>query len=572
MMLTEDEIDVLKDKSQSLINSANQYAIQEICRILTQAGSFTSSAEYKLWQAQKMGLEYEVLIKEIAKRLSAEEQEIKEMHEHVAKALYDSDVPDFIKRTIPFEKNTSLQQIIKASAEIAGRDYTNLTKTIGMVAPDGKELPLKTFYQKTIDWAFTQVSTGMLDHNTAIRLASRALSAKGLTTIDYQSGVITSLEAAVRRNVMGGLGLLVENVTKHNHESMKATGWEMSAHTCSAPDHEDFQGKQYTNEQWEVLNGTTEKLGTLKRRVGTLNCGHIAFPIIIGVNKPQYTDKELSELQLENAKGIEYNGKHFTGYETKQRQRELERKIRVHKKRLYAAQGTNDKEWEQQEQIKLARLRQEYTQFSKAAGLRTQEDRLKTVKFGREKQTNNENNGKLSAIGLIKVTEENIRYISIPKSKIWGSDGDKVLLENSKELLISVQNKPIGTEHATLLSIKTKNVLQKYQGDAGKRSVGISEQKEPFYMLHNHPSGMTFSPEDIDGFNNIDNLKGLIAVGNNGNGYLIEKLKDYNKEGYLDLYKSTVKKYGLRGLENRLAIIQEMKKEAYKYGVYFAEE
>lgn len=65
-------------------------------------------------------------------------------------------------------------------------------------------------YQQACDFAFMKVSTGAQDYNSAIREATKNLAEKGIVTIDYESGVHTSLEAAVRRNIMGGLGLMQE--------------------------------------------------------------------------------------------------------------------------------------------------------------------------------------------------------------------------------------------------------------------------------------------------------------------------------------------------------------------------
>ena len=136
-----------------------------------------------------------------------------------------------------------------------------------------------------MDFAFKQVSTGATDYNTAIRQATKHLAEKGVRTIDYESGVHTSLEAAVRRNVMGGLGLMQEQITQANHDAFGCDGWEISAHANSAPDHEPIQGKQYSDAAYTALNNS------LVRRIGTLNCGHAAFPIILGVSTPQYTPR-----------------------------------------------------------------------------------------------------------------------------------------------------------------------------------------------------------------------------------------------------------------------------------------
>ena len=207
-----------------------------------------------------------------------------------------------------------------------------------MVDPYGKALPLQDAYRSCTDYAFKQVITGAADYNTAIRRATENLAEKGLRTIDYESGVHTSLEAAIRRNMMGGLGLLQEQISQKNFEELGADGWEVSAHANSAPDHEPYQGKQFEAEAYERLNNS------LVRRISTLNCGHAAFPIILGVNEPQYTKAELDKFREDNEKGVTVDGKHYTGYEATQMQRKLERAIRKQKTRVLIDESTGDKE------------------------------------------------------------------------------------------------------------------------------------------------------------------------------------------------------------------------------------
>ena len=118
------------------------------------------------------------------------------------------------------------------------------------------------------------------------------------------------------------------------------------------------------------------------RRIGTLNCGHAAFPIILGVDSPQYTPEELDKFRKENEKGIDYDGKHYTTYETTQRQRRLESSIRKQKRRILVDEATGDKENLQRDQIKYQVLDQEYKRFSEAAGLRMQHERMEMPGFG----------------------------------------------------------------------------------------------------------------------------------------------------------------------------------------------
>ena len=174
---------------------------------------------------------------------------------------------------------------------------------------------------------------------------------------------------------MGGLGLMQEQISRQNHDDFGCDGWEISTHAASAPDHEPIQGKQYSDAEYENLSNS------LVRRIGTLNCGHSAFPIILGVDSPQYTLEELDEMRLDNENGVDYKGRHYTMYKATQRQRKLERAIRKQKRRILVDESTGDKDRLQQDQIKYQILNQEYKRFSKAAGLRTQHERMETAGF-----------------------------------------------------------------------------------------------------------------------------------------------------------------------------------------------
>ena len=144
---------------------------------------------------------------------------------------------------------------------------------------------------------------------------------------------------------------------------------------ASAPDHEPIQGRQYTDAEYTSLNNS------LVRRIGTLNCGHSAFPIIFGVNDPQYTAEELEQFRKENEEGITIGEKHYTLYEATQRQRKYERKIRKHRHKILVAEGLNDKEQLQTAQIKMVRLQEEYVRFSKDAKLPLQHARMEVSGF-----------------------------------------------------------------------------------------------------------------------------------------------------------------------------------------------
>lgn len=376
-MLTPEQTAALRDRAAQITDPINDYLLEDIARRISEAGQLTSTASYQIWRAQQLGVSQREIKKRLRKLLKVSHRELRQLLTQSAEVGYDFDIKHLpYVQAVPFHRNETLQQIVAAAVQLAQEDFTNLTKTLGMVDPYGNALPLQDAYRSCTDYAFKQVITGAADYNTAIRRATRNLAEKGVRVIEYESGVHTSLEAAVRRNIMGGLGLMQEQITQMNHDQLGADGWEISAHANSAPDHEPIQGKQYSDAAYEALNNS------LVRRIGTLNCGHAAFPIILGVSSPQYTPEELDKFRADNEKGVTVDGKHYTGYEATQMQRKLERSMRAQKRRILVAEASGDKDTLAIAQTRLQRLRQEYTRFSKASGLRTQQERLEVAGFG----------------------------------------------------------------------------------------------------------------------------------------------------------------------------------------------
>ncbi|MEM5767482.1 MAG: phage minor capsid protein [Bacillota bacterium] len=376
-MLTPEQVSALRDAAGQIADPITEYLIADIAKRISEAGQLTSTASYEIWRTQQLGVSQREIKKRLRELLKVSHRDLRKLLTQSAETGYNFDIKNLPQvQAVPFAQNEVMQQIVSAAVKLAQEDFTNITQTLGMVDPYGKALPLQEAYRSATDFAFKQVSTGAADYNTAIRQATKNLAKYGVRTIDYESGVHTSLEAAVRRNIMGGLGLMQEQISLQNHDDMGADGWEISAHANSAPDHEPIQGKQYSDAEYTALNGG------LQRRIGTLNCGHAAFPIIMGISKSQYTEEELRKFRESNTDGITYQGKHYTGYQATQQQRDLERAIRAQKRRVLIANQTTDADYQKTAKTRLTLLNQEYRRFSKAAGLRTQMERAQVDGLG----------------------------------------------------------------------------------------------------------------------------------------------------------------------------------------------
>lgn len=374
-MLTPEQVEGLSVSFERLAEPMVKFLIKDIARRLKEAGQFTSTAAYQIWRSQNLGASQSYVKERVLELLDKQIDEAEDLFRQAAEVGYNFDIDHLPVDAVKFADNASAQQIMQASVNMVGDTLKNITQTIGFVGPDGNARELTSAYLDAADYAFNQVISGSTDLNAAIRRACQNLVNGGIKSIDYASGVHTTIEAAIRRDMTGGLGLMVEQISQQNHDDLGCDGWEISSHSNSAPDHEPIQGRQYTDEEYQRLNSR------LKRRIGTLNCGHNAFPIILGVNHPQSSKRELEQLRKKNEQGVTYEGRKFaTVYEATQYQRQIERAIRTQKRRVWESEGIGDSDTTKQMKARLNALRAEYKRFSAAVGLRTEDERLFVAK------------------------------------------------------------------------------------------------------------------------------------------------------------------------------------------------
>ena len=568
-MLTAQQIAALRDAAYQITDPISGYLIRDIVRRIAQAGQLTSTAAYQIWRAQQMGVSQRQIKQELRRLLKLSHREIRRIMYQSAQSGYDLDVSRFPQvQAVRFEDNAPLQQIVSAAVELAQEDLTNIVQTIGFVNPYGKAEPLTSAYISASDFAFKQVVTGAASYTEALRQATRNLADKGVRVIDYESGVHTSLEAAVRRNIMGGLGLMQEKISQQIHDDLGCDGWEITAHANSAPDHEPIQGRQYPDAAYQALNGS------LRRRIGTLNCGHAAFPVILGVNRPQYTSEELEKFRADNEKGVTVDGIHYTGYQATQMQRSLERAIRRQKNRIRVDETAGDKEKLAQDQTKLEILRQRYQEFSGKAGLRTQEERTEAAGFGEKRFSNPVRDGILNDTEYrgIPVTEDAIQRVPLIQPDGWSQEQAERLREAHRELLRLVQDKPIGTEAGAVYTSDMK-LIERRVGTERDFQINLPHCSIPHIVVHNHPSGEIFSHTDLVPFVMNENMQAITAIGNSGSIYMLLKTDDYDGFGFLRAYNAAIQQFKTAISESDIKkyvdVMENFLKESGAYGAKF---
>ena len=94
---------------------------------------------------------------------------------------------------------------------------------------------------------------------------------------------------------------------------------------------------------------------------------------------PTYSESELEAMKSENRPKVLFDGKEYDTYESSQQQRKLEREIRKTKRRKAAFDAAGLKEEATAAGARLTLLNQKYRDFSKAAGLPTQLERVRVL-------------------------------------------------------------------------------------------------------------------------------------------------------------------------------------------------
>mgnify|MGYP002522092734 CR=1 FL=1 len=391
-------IQPLIDRQEAL----NMYIIETIAKRVREIGHLLPSDVYKLERLLKSGADVQHINSEIARITGLNESAVKGLIRTVAKdnylgarAFYDYRLQPFIK----FEQNEPLQRVVRAIAQQTADSYVNLSRSRAFMIRDLKN-PQKLIptsvsetYYSVIDEAIQASQSGVLDYGTAMRRTLEQLTESGLRTVSYYpaSGKVYTqqLDVAVKRNILDGIRQVNQAVQDEVGKQFGADGKEISVHEHSAPDHEPIQGHQFTNEEYEKLQ-TNEpfedvngrKFEAIERSIGEYNCRHFTYSIIIGVNKPNFTQQELDKNIERNHKGYtDASGKHRTLYECTQEQRAMERKIRQAKRDIMAGKSAGNAEMVTKGRASLNKWQNTYKEFSKACGVSTKPTNTRVAGF-----------------------------------------------------------------------------------------------------------------------------------------------------------------------------------------------
>lgn len=264
--------------------------------------------------------------------------------------------------------------------------YRNITRSLGFaLQTNGKVTfqPIAKAYQAALDKAEVKMQSGAFTLQQSLEDAVRELADSGIYTIDYATGHRDHADVAARRAIFTGLNQLTSKYTETAAETLETDLYEITAHRGARDkgtgwkNHKAWQGKVYSTKDGSKYPNIYKVcgLGAVDGLEGA-NCRHHRHAFLEGVSERVYTDDELANI---DPPPVEFEGRTYSAYEATQMQRKIERTVRKLERRraAYNAAGMTGKE--DQTGIRIRRLKKEYREFSRAASLPTQTNRMKVI-------------------------------------------------------------------------------------------------------------------------------------------------------------------------------------------------
>ena len=366
----------------------NTKVLEELGNVIKQFKDLTPSQAYSLAQQLKYNTTVKDLLDELSKISGLSVKDLKAILEKVAKENIGFADVYYRSRGLEtpiYEQNRELQRLVNSVYNITGEEFKNIAKSTGfrLLGDNGEPLLLDIdeTYKYVIDKCVIAISQGKETYQQAMRSTLKQLSASGVRKIEYESGYSRRLDSSIRQNILDSIRQVSNESQKLFGEEFDSDGIEISVHQNPAPDHQMVQGRQFSNEEFEKFQNDKRAVdytgmvfepefeGHDRRSISEYNCYHYIFSIVLGVSKPQYSDKQLKEIINNANKKTTFDGKEYTQYELTQLQRRIETAIREAKDTQILARSSEDNELVLQSQTKITQLTTKYKQLCNVSGL-----------------------------------------------------------------------------------------------------------------------------------------------------------------------------------------------------------
>lgn len=364
-MLTDKELENIATGYALRFEKINVEYLELMGKHIREIGHLTNTDIHRLKQMAKYGGNVSHINKKLKEAGQLTSSQLEKLYEKLLEDVY-KDVTEFyiLKKGIqlPLKLNKELQTFLESMKKLTADTFTNLSNTT----------VISKAYKNVVDKAIQAAAQGSTDFYSEVRhvLNKAAVGAR----VKYESGLTRRLDSAVRMNITEGIRRLQSGSRLIMGEQFGADGIELSAHALCAPDHIEYQGLRYSARETITVDGTEylsyeEMNGGLRRQIGTCNCKHYTFPVILGIGKPAFSSKELNSFKENSQKPIKIGDTEYSKYGCSQLMRKLETKMRYAKDKAILARSAGDTVMEAKTKKQLAELQKKYREVSSKSGL-----------------------------------------------------------------------------------------------------------------------------------------------------------------------------------------------------------
>lgn len=369
----------LSGKIERNFSDLEERIMQDIVRRIKKTGKITSTADWQINRLRILGHSSEDIEQMLKEALNASYPEMFELYDQVIDWEYvrNKDIYEQVNAEyIPFEENEELRQITEALVRQSGEELENITRSLGFYLDYGNGqkvlTPLAEVYQKYLDGACMDIVSGAFDYNSVLRRVVTDMTNSGLRKIDYASGRAYRVNTAARMAVMTGITQLTGHISDMNAEKLGTDYFEIAWHAGARPTHRVWQGRVWSRKQLVTVCG----LGTVTGLEGA-NCYHERYPFIPGISERNWTDSWLQKQDKKEDEPKEFQGKTYTLYEAKQRQRQMETAMRAQREKVQLLkEGGADPDDVMFARAKYQGQLNEYSRFCKKMGLKEERERI----------------------------------------------------------------------------------------------------------------------------------------------------------------------------------------------------
>lgn len=317
------------------------------------------------WQIevlQDAGFLLEDIQKEIAKATGRMQEEIAAAMEDAGVRSIEYDDEIYKKAGLnpkPLTQSPHLVRIMQDTYEQTMGEWRNFTSI--------SKRAVHSLFVDACDTAYMQAMSGAISARQAVKEALEKI-VEGGVYVTYPGGRKDTIETATARAVRTGISQASGRIQLARMDEMGVDLVLVSSHLGARPSHYEWQGKIYSR----TGNGypdfvSTTRYGKVDGLKGA-NCRHSFSPYFEGQKNPfQHYDSE------ENQKL----------YETEQRARAMERRIRDTKRKVMGYKATGDAEAYEKAAAMLTQQNKAYNDYCKETGLKKRSDRIAIAKWDR---------------------------------------------------------------------------------------------------------------------------------------------------------------------------------------------